>query len=545
MDFDKLKQQWAALDGNLDSSLTLNAEAARAATLTRTRRTLGWHRSAARFELTASILIAVGLGAFVASQWGAARFVLPALALFGYTAWSIGFNVHHLRVLARLDFAAPITQLVDRLRRQYRARVRYAKSTLAASAILWVCWVVVVLKGGFGIDVYAGGGTSTVMLTMLACALGVLGLVVVGRLLPRRPEKQKRVRDRLAGYAISAALAQLEDLDGDAARIVPVPRPRLRRFIGALLGFVATLVLFWLAVGMAMIHLGVRNATLPPGPAQCRMTSPAVCVATRDGTQLAVRRYPGTSPLTVVLVHGLAKDSTSIAGLAAAIRDATGAEVWTPDLRGHGASQGRRGDVDYTNQYEHDLADVIAYVRAQRPNGKLILAGYEMGGGLALRYARLAPPQQADGYVLLAPTLGNGAPTERPGANLASVYQLRTMGIMMLHGLGISAYDGLPVMSVGSFAYSYRAMRNIGIVHYGQALAADSKPMLVLVGERDPFLDAANFSATFARHAGGKTVVLPGAGHDAVLDQPLANKAIIDWLNAQQEQKVSLPDGHQ
>jgi alpha-beta hydrolase superfamily lysophospholipase len=533
MDFDKLKQQWAALDGNLDSSLKLNAEAARAATLTRTRRTLGWHRSAARFELVASLLIAAALGVFIAGHWGTWRFVVPAMALFGWTAFSIGFNAYHLRKLARLDFAAPITQLVDGLRRRYRARVRYAKSTLAASAVLWVCWVVVVLEGVFGIDVYAGGGTSTIALTVLACVLGVLAVGVAGRLAPPRPELRKRLRDRLAGYAISAALAQLEDLDGASAPTDAAP-PRLGRFLARILAFVATLIVFWLVAGVALVHLGDRHTALPQGPAQCRVASPDVCVATRDGAQLAVRRYPGMAPTTVVLVHGLAQDSASMAGLAAAIRDATGAEVWTPDLRGHGASQGRRGDVGYTNQYERDLADLIAAIRARRPKGKLVLAGYELGGGLALRYARWAPPQQADAYVLLAPSLGNGAPTERPGAGLASVYQLRTMGIMMLHGLGISAYDGLPAMAVGSFQYSYRAMRNIGIVHYREALSADSKPMLVLVGERDPFLDAANFPTTFARHAGSKTVVLPGAGHDAVLDHPLARQTIFNWLNTQQ-----------
>lgn len=533
MDLDKLKQQWAELDGNLNSSLRLNADAARTATVKRSRRTLGWHRSAARFELVASVLIAIGLGAFIAKQWDRWQFVLPALALLGWTSVSIIFNVRHLRALARLDFAAPSTQLVGRLRQLYRSRVRYAKSTLVASATLWVFWVVVILKAAFGIDVNAGGGTEAVWSTFLVCALAVCALAVIGRLAPRRTEKQKRMRDRLAGYAISAALAQLEDLDAETACTVPAP-PRLSRFLASLLGFVVALVLFWLLAGLVMVHVSAMGTVLPPGPAECVVTARSVCIATKDGTQLAATRYPGNSPMTVVLVHGLGKDSASVAGLAFAIHDATGAEVWTPDMRGHGASQGRRGDVEYTNQYERDLADVIAFVRARRPEGKLVLAGYELGGGVALRYARSSPPQQADGYILLAPTLGNGAPTERSGSGLAKVDQPRTMGIMMLHGLGISGFDGLPAMDAAGFRYSYRAMRNIGIMHYNQALTADSKPMLVLVGERDTMLDAAAFPAAFARHANSQTVVLPGAAHAAVVDGPSARQTIVDWLNAQQ-----------
>jgi non-heme chloroperoxidase len=529
MDFDKLKQQWAAHDSSLDSSIRLNTDAARAATLTRSRRTLGWHRSAARFEMLASLPIAVCLGAFAASHWGAWRFVLPAVALLGWTLFSIGFNVQHLRALAGLDFTAPITRLVELLRVQYRARVRYARGTLAASALLWVCWVVVILEGMFGIDVYAGGGISGIAMTELACVLMVAAVVVLGRLVPRRPDAARRLRDRLAGYAISAALAQLEDLDGDEARTLAAP-PRKGRFYASLMRFIAALVLFWLVVGLALVQMTGPHVALPPGPSQCRASAPSVCVTARDGMQLAVRRYPGSAPITMVLVHGFGKDSASVSGLAASIRDATGAEVWTPDLRGHGASQGRRGDVDYTNQYEHDLADVIAFIRTQRPEGKMVIAGYELGATLALRYARRSPAQQVDGYVLLAPALGNNAPTERPGASLGKFYQQRAMGIMMLHGLGISAFDGKPVMAVNGVEYSYRAMQNAGIVHYRQALAADSKPMLVLVGERDAVLDVANFPATFAGHAGSKTVVLPGAGHSGVLDDPLSTQAIANWL---------------
>lgn len=65
-------------------------------------------------------------------------------------------------------------------------------------------------------------------------------------------------------------------------------------------------------------------------------------------------------------------------------QEATQAEVFAIDLRGHGKSDGKDGDVDYINQYADDLADIVSAIRKQKPKGKIIIAGHSMGGGVAL-----------------------------------------------------------------------------------------------------------------------------------------------------------------
>jgi alpha-beta hydrolase superfamily lysophospholipase len=95
------------------------------------------------------------------------------------------------------------------------------------------------------------------------------------------------------------------------------------------------------------------------------------------------------------------------------LRKAADAEVISLDLRGHGQSSGRPGDVDYVGQYTDDLADVIKKVKHERPDDKIILAGHSMGGGIILRYVQRQELPRADAYLLFAPSLGHNAPTLR------------------------------------------------------------------------------------------------------------------------------------
>ena len=74
-------------------------------------------------------------------------------------------------------------------------------------------------------------------------------------------------------------------------------------------------------------------------------------IATRDGTTMAYRRYPGGTAgdepkQIVVAIHGSSANSASLHPLAKALQ-AAGLDVYAPDIRGHGLT-GQRGDIDRT-----------------------------------------------------------------------------------------------------------------------------------------------------------------------------------------------------
>jgi pimeloyl-ACP methyl ester carboxylesterase len=85
------------------------------------------------------------------------------------------------------------------------------------------------------------------------------------------------------------------------------------------------------------------------------------------------------------------------------------ADVVVRDLRGHGVTPRRRGDIDYINQFEFDLADLIK--ATAQPNQKDVVLGHSSAGGLVVRFAGGEYGEIINHAVLLAPFLKHNAPT--------------------------------------------------------------------------------------------------------------------------------------
>jgi predicted alpha/beta hydrolase len=118
----------------------------------------------------------------------------------------------------------------------------------------------------------------------------------------------------------------------------------------------------------------------------------------RDGATLAYRHYPADADTVLILLHGSGWHSSYLLPLAEFVSGENLAHVYTPDLRGHGPSPARRGDIDYIAQLEDDIADLIALIKQQHPDAPMIVGGHSSGGGLALRFAgALSPVQRTHG----------------------------------------------------------------------------------------------------------------------------------------------------
>jgi alpha-beta hydrolase superfamily lysophospholipase len=225
------------------------------------------------------------------------------------------------------------------------------------------------------------------------------------------------------------------------------------------------------------------------------------------------------------------------------------AHVVAPDLRGHGFSPARRGDVDYTGQLEDDLADLLSEMRRQHPGAKIIVGGHSSGGGLAIRFAGGPYGDQADAYLLLAPFLKYNAPTTRPNSGgWAQPLSGRIAGLSMLNRVGIPWFNHLTVIQFdmpaavlngplgesATTAYSYRlntafAPRS----NYGHDLAALQQPFLLAAGLDDAAFIAKQYEPVISQYTqSGKYVLLPGVGHIDLLTTPQLEPALADWLTA-------------
>lgn len=137
-------------------------------------------------------------------------------------------------------------------------------------------------------------------------------------------------------------------------------------------------------------------------------------LTTADGLQLHLRDWPCSNARgTVLIVHGLGEHIGRYAHVAAQL-NAWGWAAVGYDQRGHGASEGGRGELHRSDDLLHDLALVIDSVRARNP-GPLVLLGHSMGGLVTARFvegsrAAAAPAwaRPVDALVLSSPALDVG-----------------------------------------------------------------------------------------------------------------------------------------
>eukprot|EP00571_Detonula_confervacea_P002540 CAMPEP_0172318312 /NCGR_PEP_ID=MMETSP1058-20130122/34509_1 /TAXON_ID=83371 /ORGANISM="Detonula confervacea, Strain CCMP 353" /LENGTH=347 /DNA_ID=CAMNT_0013033115 /DNA_START=24 /DNA_END=1067 /DNA_ORIENTATION=- len=168
-----------------------------------------------------------------------------------------------------------------------------------------------------------------------------------------------------------------------------------------------------------------------------------VKVAASDGVEIAITVYEPpvvakeqqtTSSTALVFYHGGgAHSGAGYQNLARGIAKNFGTTVYLPDLRGHGASGGPRGDAPSKEQVWRDVDTVLGFVadhmkqnqKQNKQTSKIFLGGHSSGGGLVVNYStakeeagsKTETPSLVgvDGYVLVSPELGYKSGTAKPG----------------------------------------------------------------------------------------------------------------------------------
>jgi non-heme chloroperoxidase len=261
----------------------------------------------------------------------------------------------------------------------------------------------------------------------------------------------------------------------------------------------------------------------------------------RDGTPLAYRHYPAKSHKIVILLHGGGWHSRYFLPLAEFISSEGLAQVYTPDLRGHGLNPKRRGDVDYIGQFEDDLADLIAMIQKENPNSMLIMGGHSSGGGLAIRFAGSQYGQKAEAYLLMSPFLKYNAPTTRLNSGgFAKPYTGRIIGLVMLNTLGIHWFNYLTVMEFNmperardgteTLSYSYGLTTAYAPHDYGKDLSAITQPLLVVAGTKDETMIYCQYEPVISQYTKVQVALLQGVSHMGLVVSPEVRPVIKEWL---------------
>ena len=264
----------------------------------------------------------------------------------------------------------------------------------------------------------------------------------------------------------------------------------------------------------------------------------------RDKSKIFAYKFPKKSAHTIILIHGVKSGAFDYIETAQMLQQATQAEVYAIDLRGHGKSEGKPGDVNYINQYADDLADIVRSIRNKKPNGKITIAGHSMGGGIILRYAMENNKEKVDAFILFAPLIGQNSPAfpqEQVAGKDSSeafmkIHIARIIGLKMLNEIDRHEKDSFPVLffnlPIGTLReYSYRANASMAPDNYIDGLKAVQIPMIVLLGNKDEAFVAEAQQKAILDNSKGEVKIIDGATHESILQNSLAFQLISKWFS--------------
>ncbi|MFI6364997.1 alpha/beta fold hydrolase [Nocardia sp. NPDC050630] len=275
-------------------------------------------------------------------------------------------------------------------------------------------------------------------------------------------------------------------------------------------------------------------------------------VSTEDGVELAVREYgPRDAELTVVLLHGHCLRTASWTYVRhALLRRYPGARIVCYDHRGHGDSAAASRRTYHLEQLGNDLRDVLDAVA---PTGPVVLVGHSMGGMTVLTYASQNPHEigtRITGVALIATAAsgladaGFGRLLRNPAVSAFQAAVRRAPGLMhhaklmackvfapiirtaefgdrkvssRVLALANAMHNETPIVTMASFLSAFM------VFDQTDALAVLSKiPTLVLCGSADLMTPPPHSIAMAAAIEYSDFVLVDGAGHSVILEQPTA-----------------------
>ncbi|UYP18709.1 alpha/beta hydrolase [Rhodococcus sp. Z13] len=294
-----------------------------------------------------------------------------------------------------------------------------------------------------------------------------------------------------------------------------------------------------------------------------RNTISRVTVVADDGVPLAATvTGPPDADMTLVCLHGHCQDSASWSP-ACDLVTVPGIRVIRYDQRGYG----RSGTSDTVSSSVSAMADDLdAVLRTLAPDGPVVLAGYSMGGMVALAYARRhsdAVGTRVVGAGLFA-TAASGLAEEgigrclrhpattivhravsraprmmelskRAGGRVCTVAARRRPPESWLRLLGSALSHETSIVTWS------RLLSDVAVLDESAALAVLSRvPAVVAAGTEDVFVPLSLSEAMAARLPRATLVRFDGVGHRVLADRPdevaRALSGLLERVRAQREE---------
>jgi alpha-beta hydrolase superfamily lysophospholipase len=126
-----------------------------------------------------------------------------------------------------------------------------------------------------------------------------------------------------------------------------------------------------------------------------------------EGLRLFYRTFePKSQEIRRIIIgcHGMGGDGEYFTLLADQIVEQTNSAFYIMDYRGHGRSEGAKGDIKKFELYLEDLKEFITFIQQKNPNIPLLILGESMGGIVSINFVA-RNPEIFSGIIEFAPAV--------------------------------------------------------------------------------------------------------------------------------------------
>jgi alpha-beta hydrolase superfamily lysophospholipase len=305
-----------------------------------------------------------------------------------------------------------------------------------------------------------------------------------------------------------------------------------------LLFLVVAVVIFGLILAYLPTSWKIQNKGITPAEAAVlrqNYSGPHNELTTTDGVTLFLRRWdPDTivaakKDIAVLIFHGFTAYSGPYS-MAGDPISAGGYTVFGLDYRGHGLSDGNRGDTPGKDRFIADLAETVKYIRGLGFK-KVVILGHSLGVASAICAAD-AVPDEISGLILLSGAYeGRKGLTKPP--TLFQKTKILASAIFRPSYQAVEYYrDGMNVSKDTLWTYRY-TLRFLTMMDVKQLrLPANLNiPVLVGVGDRDELFEVDKVKDFYNLVPGDKKefFIMKNATHAKI---PLESwEEIVAWLD--------------
>ena len=312
----------------------------------------------------------------------------------------------------------------------------------------------------------------------------------------------------------------------------------LKRILLTIVSLVVIIIIFGLILAFLPTKSKTNHAGITPEEAAVlrkNYAGPHEQFTTTDGVTLFLRRWnpdsltPAKKDIAVLIFHGFTAHSGAY-NMAGVPISAAGYTTFGLDYRGHGLSDGNRGDSPGKDRWIADLAESVKYVRSLGFS-KVIVLGHSLGVASAICAADVVPNEIA-GLVLMSGAYeGRKGLSEPP--SLFEKTRILASAIFRPSYPAVEYYrKGMTVTKDSLFNFRY-TLRYLTMMDVKQLrLPKDLNiPVLVAVGDQDELFAIDKVRDFYDSIPGNKKdfLVMKNTTHAKIPRESW--EQVVDWLN--------------